>query len=233
MNFKLPITNRSLTEPEVEGLCFEFLAGGIDTTATALQWILANLVKNPSIQSRIFDELKANLGARLGSDVIEEEDLHKLPYLKAVVLEGLRRHPPGHFVLPHAVTEDTELGGFLVPKNGTSVNFLVADMGWDPTVWEDPMAFKPDRFLNSDGNEGGFDLTGSREIKMMPFGVGRRMCPGYNLALLHLEYFLANLVWAFEWRASEGDEVDLAEKQEFTVVMKNPLKAIIRPRMET
>ncbi|KAL6127708.1 hypothetical protein ACLB2K_071071 [Fragaria x ananassa] len=70
---------------------------------------------------------------------------------------------------------------------------MVADMGWDPEVWEEPMEFKPERFLNKgEGEE--FDITGSREIKMLPFGVGRRICPGLGLALLHLEYFVANLV---------------------------------------
>ncbi|KAF2306755.1 hypothetical protein GH714_021161 [Hevea brasiliensis] len=106
---------------------------------------------------------------------------------------------------------------------------MVADIGWDPKVWEDPMAFRPERFMDS---EEMFDITGSREIKMMPFGVGRRMCPGYALALLHLEYFVANLVWNFEWKAVDGDDIDLSEKQEFTMVMKNPLQALISPRME-
>ena len=153
-----------------------------------------------------------------------------MPYLKAVILEGLRRHPPAHFVVPHCVTEDTVLGGFLVPKNGT-INFMVADMGWDPKVWEDPMTFKPDRFLRTDDSSGEvFDITGSREIKMMPFGVGRRICPGLGLALLHLEYFVANLIWKFEWKAMVGDEISLEEKLEFTVVMKTPLRAHISPR---
>ncbi|XVE62354.1 hypothetical protein DITRI_Ditri06bG0111500 [Diplodiscus trichospermus] len=93
------------------------------------------------------------------------------------------------------------------------------------------MAFKPERFLNNDKNSGEvFDITGSREIKMMPFGVGRRICAGLGLAMLHLEYFVANLVWNFEWKAIDGDEVSLEEKQEFTVVMKTPLQAHIYPR---
>jgi len=125
--------------------------------------------------------------------------LHKLPYLKCVVLEGLRLHPPGHFVLPHKVNEDVVMNGYLVPKNWT-VNFMVAEMGRDPRVWEDPMEFKPERFLNDKT----FDIIGSKEIKMMPFGVGRRICPGYKLALLHLEYFVANLVLEFQLEASRG-----------------------------
>ena len=184
---------------------------------------------------KLYMEIK---GVMNEEDEVEEEKLQKLPYLKAVILEGFRRHPPGYLVLPHAVTEDVELGGYTIPKNAT-INFMVAEMGWDPKVWEDPMGFKPERFLNSgdgtdhDDKKSGevFDITGSREIKMMPFGVGRRICPAVGLAMLHLEYFVANLVWSFEWKAVEGNEVDLSEKQEFTVVMKNPLQAMISPRI--
>ncbi|KAJ9678322.1 hypothetical protein PVL29_020476 [Vitis rotundifolia] len=110
---------------------------------------------------------------------------------------------------------------------------MVSEMGRNPNKWEDPMEFKPERFLNSkgDGDEV-FDITGSREIKTMPFGAGRRIRPGLGLAMLHLEYFVANLVWSFEWKAVEGDEVDLSEKQEFTIVMKNPLQAHLSPRLK-
>ncbi|MBA0824672.1 hypothetical protein Goarm_021325, partial [Gossypium armourianum] len=225
LDLELPEEKRKLTEGEIFSLASEFLNAGTDTTSTALQWVMANLVKYPHIQDKLFLEIKGVVG---DGEEIKEDDLQKMPYLKAVILEGLRRHPPGHFVLPHCVTEDTVLGDYLVPKNGT-INFMVAEMGWDPKVWEDPMAFKPERFMR---NEQVFDITGSREIKMMPFGVGRRICPGFGLALLHLEYFVANLIWKFEWKAMDGDEISLEEKQEFTVVMKTPLMAHISPRKE-
>ncbi|PNX76704.1 receptor-like protein kinase, partial [Trifolium pratense] len=112
--------------------------------------------------------------------------------------------------------------GYLVPKNGT-VNFMVAEMGWDPHVWKDPMECKPERFLKDKT----FDITGNKEIMMMPFGAGRRICPGYNLPLLHLEYFVANLVWNFDWKVPEGGHVDLSEKQDLTMIMKNPLQVLI------
>ncbi|KAJ6740789.1 FLAVONOID 3'-MONOOXYGENASE-RELATED [Salix purpurea] len=169
-------------------LCSEFLHAGTDTTSTALQWIIANLVKYQQIQEKLFVEIKGVVHD--GEENIKEEQLQKMLYLKAVILEGLRRHPPAHFVLPHAVTEDVILGTYVVPKDAT-INFMVAEMGWDPEVWEDPMAFKPERFLESEAET--FDITGSREIKMMPFGAGRRICPGYGLALLHLEFSL--LIW--------------------------------------
>ncbi|KAL5717497.1 hypothetical protein ACHQM5_010486 [Ranunculus cassubicifolius] len=216
---------RKLNDQEILSLCTEFLNAGTDTTNTSLQWIMANLVKHQDIQGKLFDEIKG-IGKSKG-EVIKEEDLVKLPYLKAVVLEGLRRHPPGHFVLPHAVTQDIQLDEYVIPKDAT-INFNVAQMGLDPKVWDDPMAFKPERFL-SDGSGDVFDITGSREIKMMPFGAGRRICPAVAFAMLHLEYFVANLVRQFEWLA-DGGEVDLSEKQEFTTAMKNPLRARIISR---
>uniref|UniRef100_A0A0D3GWE4 Cytochrome P450 n=1 Tax=Oryza barthii TaxID=65489 RepID=A0A0D3GWE4_9ORYZ len=198
---------RGLTDGEIVSLCSEFMSAGTDTTATALQWILANLVKNPAMQDRLMEEIAA---AVAGDGEVREEDLQAMPYLKAVVLEGLRRHPPGHYVLPHAVEDETTLDGYRVPAN-TPVNFAVREIGLDSEVWTSPEVFRPERFLA--GGEGeDVDLTGSKEIKMMPFGAGRRVCPGMALALLHLEYFVANLVWEFDWREVAGDEVDLTEK---------------------
>ncbi|THG15591.1 hypothetical protein TEA_009139 [Camellia sinensis var. sinensis] len=217
VDLELPDEKRKLNNDEMVSLCSEFLNAGTDTTSTALQWIMANLVKYPRVQSKLYKEIIGIVGLPpplpRGEKkekeillIINEDDLHKMSYLKAVVLEGLRRHPPGHFVLPHTVTKDVELESYQVPK-GTMVNFMVAEMGWDPKVWDEPMEFKPERFLTNSGGNGGegegeatvvFDVTGSKEIKMMPFGAGRRICPASGLALLHLEYFVANLVWYFE-----------------------------------
>ncbi|KAK3122736.1 hypothetical protein QOZ80_8AG0617460 [Eleusine coracana subsp. coracana] len=220
---------RPLTDGEIVSLCSEFLSAGTDTTATALQWVLANLVKRPEMQATLRAEIA--VAGNDDEDQVKEEDLQAMPYLKAVVLEALRRHPPGHYVLPHAAREDTELDGFRVPA-GAPVNFAVGEIGLDAEVWSAPMEFRPERFLP--GGEGeDVDLTGSKEIKMMPFGAGRRVCPGMALAMLHLEYFVANLVREFEWREVEGEEVDLTEKLEFTVVMKRPLKARAVPMRAT
>uniref|UniRef100_A0A803Q8T9 Cytochrome P450 n=1 Tax=Cannabis sativa TaxID=3483 RepID=A0A803Q8T9_CANSA len=229
LGLELPEKKRKLETEEMVSLCSEFLNAGTDTTSTALQWIMANVVKHQEIQEKLYEEIKGVVLVRTGEVEIEEEDLHNMPYLRAVILEGLRRHPPAHFVLPHVVSEDVVVGGHVVPKNG-SVNFMVAEMGWDPNVWEDPMEFKPERFLVGGDNDKKveFDIKGNREIKMMPFGAGRRICPASGLAILHLEYFVANLVWKFEW--NKVDEVDLSEAQEFTIVMKNPLRARLIPR---
>jgi cytochrome P450 family 89 subfamily A len=117
---------------------------------------------------------------------------------------------------------------YYIPKNAP-INFTVAEIGCDGSIWSDPLEFIPERF--TEGGEGeGIDLTGSKEIKMMPFGAGRRICPGMMLALMHLEYFVANLIKEFKWEELDEEKVDLTEKLEFTVVMKKPLRAQIVPR---
>ncbi|CAN6236836.1 unnamed protein product [Urochloa humidicola] len=208
---------RPLTDAEMVSLCSEFLNGGTDTTVTLVEWIMAELVNHPGIQARVRGEVRDN-------DVQQAAPL----YLKAVVMEGLRLHPPGHFVLPHAVHGGgaAEIGGYAVPK-GAEVNFLVAEIGRDEAVWTAAREFRPERFLP--GGEGcGVDITGSREIKMMPFDAGRRMCPGYALGTHHAEYFVARLVQDLEWRpAADGEVVDMAEELDFTTVMKHPLRARI------
>ncbi|KAM0887962.1 hypothetical protein ACQ4PT_028641 [Festuca glaucescens] len=117
-----------------------------------------------------------------------------------------------------------EVGGYLIPK-GTTVNFMVAEMGRHEGTWEKAMEFVPERFLENDNKLATVDMYGTKGIKMMPFGVGRRICAGLNIAMLHLEYFVANMVKEFEWK-----EVDFAEKREFTTVMANPLRPRLVPR---
>ncbi|KAK8934413.1 Cytochrome P450 89A9 [Platanthera zijinensis] len=213
---------RALTEDELVTLCSEFFTAGTDTTATALEWIMAELVKHQGVQGKLLEEIEEVVGQK-GRVGIKEEDLQRMPYLKAVIMEGLRLHPPAHFAVPHSVTEEIEFEGYRIPKNAC-INFLVAQIGRDGTVWEDPKEFMPERFMAGGGGEG-VDITGSKEIKMMPFGAGRRICPGLGLAMLHLEYFVANLVWEFKWEAMEGEEIDFTEKPQFTFVMKNSLKS--------
>ncbi|RLN39389.1 hypothetical protein C2845_PM01G37430 [Panicum miliaceum] len=136
--------NRALTDDEMANLCSGFLTAGTDTTSTALQWIMAELVKNPAIQEKLYSEIKATCGDE--QEEVGEEDTHRMPYLKAVVLEGLRRHPPAHFLLAHKAAEDIEVGGYLIPK-GATVDFTVAEMGRDEREWDRPMEFVPERFL--------------------------------------------------------------------------------------
>jgi cytochrome P450 family 89 subfamily A len=220
---------RPLTDAEIVSLCSEFLNAGTDTTVTLVEWIMAELANNPGVQAKVYEEV-----TRVKPDALDDSagNLQSLPYLKAVVLEGLRLHPPAHFLIPHGVRSDgdaAEIGGYTVPE-GAEVNFLVAEIGRDEAVWTAAREFRPERFL--DGGEGcDVDITGSREIKMMPFGAGRRMCPGYALGMHHAEYFVGSLVRELEWLpAAEGEAVNMEETVDFTTVMKHPFRARIVPR---
>ena len=121
-------------------LCSEFLNVRTNTTSTALQWIMANLVNHPHIKAKLFKEIHGVVEE--GKGEVEEEELQKIPYLKAMILKSLRRHPPRLFVLPYSVTQDITFEGYVIPKNA-SLNFMVSHMNWDPKIWEDPMQFKP------------------------------------------------------------------------------------------
>ncbi|WOL18269.1 Cytochrome P450 [Canna indica] len=221
---------RTLTEEEIVSLCSEFLSASADTTSTAVEWIIANLVIHQDMQEKLYEEIKSVMGGTQRA-TIEENDIRRMPYLKAVVLEGLRRHPPVHLLLPHTVVEDTAVDGYVIPR-GAIVNCSVAEVGRDGEVWAESMEFRPERFLG--GGEGeGVDLMGSLEIKMMPFGAGRRMCPGMGISVLLVEYLVANMVSRFRWEGVEGEEVDMTEEPGLTVGMKNPFRARIVPRGST
>ncbi|CAN4126472.1 unnamed protein product [Withania somnifera] len=212
------------TNPELVTLCSEFLNGGTDTTATALEWAIGRLIENPSIQKKMYEEIKSIVGDKK----VDENDIEKMPYLNAVVNELLRKHPPTYFTLTHTVTKPVKLGGYDIPMDA-NVEFFVNGIAHDPNLWSEPDKFDPDRFLS--GREDA-DITGVKGVKMMPFGVGRRICPGLGLATVHVNLMLARMVQEFEWSLYPGNsKVDFSEKLEFTVVMKNPLRAKIKQRM--
>ncbi|XVE99085.1 hypothetical protein REPUB_Repub03eG0166500 [Reevesia pubescens] len=209
---------------ELVTLCSEFINGGTDTTATALEWGIAQLIDNPNIQSKLYNEIKWTVGDRK----VDEKDVDKMEYLQAVVKELLRRHPPTYFSLTHAAQEPATLGGFDIPSDANLEIFLPG-ISEDPKMWSNPEKFDPDRFYSGKDDA---DITGVKGVKMMPFGVGRRICPGLGMATVHVNLMLARMVQEFEWTAyPPNSKIDFSGKLEFTVVMKNTLKAIIKRRV--
>ncbi|XP_038902414.1 cytochrome P450 89A2-like [Benincasa hispida] len=229
MNIHLPEENRKLEEGEIISLCAEFLNGIVHSVVVVMQWTMANIVKYPEIQEKLYREMNEMMDGTSSKEHIREEDLKKLAYLKAVIMETLRRHPPGHLALPHLVTEEVVLEGKFVVPEKTTVHFAAAEMARNGEVWEEPLEFRAERFLRKAEEEDEVEvLTGKKEIRFMPFGGGRRICPGIGVSMLHLQYFVGNLVWLFKWDAI--DEVDLEEKLEVSIVMKTPLQARISAR---
>ncbi|KDP20776.1 hypothetical protein JCGZ_21247 [Jatropha curcas] len=223
--FELKPANRGqLGEEEFVTLCSEVISAGTDTSATTIEWALLHLVQNQEIQEKLYKEIVECVGK---DGVVKEEDVEKMRYLGAVVKETLRRHPPSHFLLSHAATKETELGGYTIPA-GVNVELYTAWVTEDPEMWEDPREFRPERFLKGDGVD--VDLTGTRGLKMVPFGAGRRICPAWSLGTLHVNLLLARMIQAFKWLPDPHSPPDPTEAFAFTVVMKNPLKAVILPR---
>ncbi|KAG6605164.1 Cytochrome P450 89A2, partial [Cucurbita argyrosperma subsp. argyrosperma] len=229
LNLHLPEENRKMEEGEIISLCAEFLNGIVHTTLMVMQWAMANIVKYPEIQEKVYTEINQAMDQSSSKEQVTEEDIKKMPYLKAVIMETLRRHPPGYLSLPHLAMKEVVLDGkFVVPKK-TTVHFVAAEMARNGEVWKEPMEFRPERFLTKEAEKVEVEaLIGRKELRFMPFGGGRRICPGVGISMLHLQYFVANLVWFFKWDAV--DEVDLEEKIEVSIVMKTPLQARISPR---
>ncbi|XP_050215309.1 cytochrome P450 77A4-like [Mercurialis annua] len=219
-----PAERGSLGEQEIVTLCSEVVSAGTDTSATTIEWALLHLVTNQEIQEKLYQEIVGVVGK---NGVVQEEDVEKMHYLAAIVKETFRRHPPSHFLLSHAADKETELGGYTIPV-GVNVELYTAWVTEDPDMWKDPDEFRPERFLDGDGVD--VDVTGTRGVKMVPFGAGRRICPAWSLGVLHVNLLLARMVHAFKWVPDPSFPPDPTETFAFTVVMKNPLKAVILPR---
>jgi cytochrome P450 len=221
----LRIEGHVCTDDELVTLCAELINGGTDTTATAIEWAMARIVDNPSIQARIHEEIMQQVG---DARPIDDKDTDNMPYLQAFVKELLRKHPPTYFSLTHAaVKPGSKLAGYDVPADA-NLDIFLPTISEDPKLWDRPTEFDPDRFLT--GGETA-DMTGSAGIRMIPFGAGRRICPGLNMGTTHIALMVARMLQEFEWRAHPSQPaLDFKDKVEFTVVMNQPLVAMVKPR---
>uniref|UniRef100_A0A0V0HLX9 Putative ovule protein n=1 Tax=Solanum chacoense TaxID=4108 RepID=A0A0V0HLX9_SOLCH len=141
-DLKIEGRNSAPTKPELVTLCSEFLNGGTDTTATAIEWAIGRIIENPSIQSRLYEEIKNTVG----ENKVDEKDIERMPYLNAVIKELLRKHPPTYMSLTHAVTEPAKLGGYDIPTD-VNVEIFLPGISDDPNLWSEPEKFDPDRFF--------------------------------------------------------------------------------------
>ena len=202
------------------------ITAGMDTSAISVEWAMAELVRNPRVQKKAQEELDLVIGME---DIVKETDFSRLPYLQCIVKEALRLHPPTPLMLPHKATEDVKIGGYNIPK-GTVVHVNVWAIARDPTIWKDPLTFRPERFLEED-----VDIKG-HDYRLLPFGAGRRVCPGAQLGLNLVELMLARLLHQFSWFPPEGlnvDDIDMTERPGVVTFMAKPLEAIPQPRLST
>lgn len=190
---------------------------GTDTTALLTEWVMAELVLNYEVQHKLHHELDIVVGNKN----ITDADVAKLPYLQAIVKETLRVHPPGPLLSwARLSTSDVQLSnGMVVPANTTAMVNMWA-ITHDPKVWEEPLVFKPERFLDADVDVRGGDL------RLAPFGAGRRVCPGKNLGLVTVTLWVAKLLQHFEWVQDMANPVDLTEVLKLSCEMKSPLSVV-------
>ncbi|KAL6885629.1 hypothetical protein ACP4OV_010408 [Aristida adscensionis] len=222
-------SRRPLTDDEVAFLAWEFVGAGTSGVVTCLEWTLAHLAAEPEIQAKLHREVAGDRDRKpsLASEL-------RLPYLHAVVLESLRLHPPLPFAsrAVHAADEGIAVGeAAVVPPGGAQVSFVLGAMGRDGEVWSDPDEFRPERFLDGGEGQGVGLVPGPKEIKMMPFGAGRRHCSGAAMGMAHIKCFLAELVRELEWAPpADGGGIDFTELDGFLKWMKTPLRVRITPR---
>ncbi|MBA0743506.1 hypothetical protein Gogos_006173, partial [Gossypium gossypioides] len=179
-----------------------FINAGANTTATVLEWGIAQLIHNPDIQSKLFDEIKSTVGDR----TVEEKVVEEMKYLQAIV-------------------KATTVGGFNIPID-PNLEIFFPGITEDPKIWS-PEKFNPDRFYLRKEDA---DIKGVTMVKMKPFGAGTRICPGLTMATVHIHLMLARMVQQIE-RTSypPNSNIDFSGKFEFTVEMSNTLKARIMP----
>ncbi|XP_024992904.1 cytochrome P450 76AD1-like [Cynara cardunculus var. scolymus] len=198
----------------------DLFVAGTDTTATTLEWAMAELIRNPDIMKAARLEVTKHMQSNNRN--IQESDITRLPYLQAIVKETLRLHPPVPLLVPHKAIHDVDVQGFIVPKNAQILCNVWA-MGRDPNVWSNPEMFMPERFLEVEIDYKGHDF------KFIPFGTGRRICPGLNFAHRMLHIIIGSLIHKFDWKL-DGNvsalDMDMEEKFGLTMPKSVPLMAI-------
>ncbi|KAJ7971480.1 Cytochrome P450 [Quillaja saponaria] len=207
-------------------IIFEMFTAGTDTTTSTLEWAMAELLYNPKKLKKVQAELRSTIGP---DKKLEEKDIENLPYLKAVIKETLRLHPPLPFLVPHMAMDSCKMLGYFIPKE-TQILVNVWAIGRDPKAWDDPLLFKPERFLMPNM----VDYKG-HHFEYIPFGSGRRMCPAVPLASRVLLLALGSLLHLFDWVLPDGlnpEEMDMTERMGITLRKAVPLKAIPIPQKD-
>ncbi|EYU22741.1 hypothetical protein MIMGU_mgv1a005534mg [Erythranthe guttata] len=220
-----------LTRDDIKGLLQDLLTGGTDSSATTVEWAIHELLRQPRIIEKAKEELDRVIGRNRW---VEENDYSRLPYIEAIIMESMRLHPLSTFLAPRYAVEDCKVAGFDISK-GTIVLVNIWSIGRDPKSWDSPREFLPERFLGKEM----LDVVMGSDFEMLPFGSGRRRCPGYSLGLRVVRATLASLLHGFDLKlAADGrggvraDDICMEDMSRFDTRPKHPILVVLEPRLE-
>ncbi|PIA39725.1 hypothetical protein AQUCO_02600284v1 [Aquilegia coerulea] len=210
-----------LDRDHIKAIMIDILAAAMDTSSTAIEWVIAELLKHPRVMKLVQEELENIVGLER---LVEETDLNNLSYLKMVVMESMRIHPVAPLLIPHESIEDITINGYFIPKK-SRVLINTWAIGRDPNVWSsNAEEFYPERFIGTSINVQGHDF------QFLPFGSGRRMCPGLQLGMTVVQLVLAQLVHCFHLELPNGmspDDLDMTERFGLTLPRANQPIALV------
>ncbi|QCD89243.1 geraniol 8-hydroxylase-like [Vigna unguiculata] len=204
---------------KIQRLSLDLFVAGTDTVTSTVEWVMAELLHNPHVMSKAKEELERVIGK---GNLVEESDIAKLPYLRAIVKETFRLHPAVPLLLPRKAEVEFEMHGHTIPK-GAQVLVNVWAIGRDPNLWDKPSLFWPERFLESE-----IDFKG-RSFELTPFGGGRRICPGLPLAIRLVFLMLGLFINSFDWELEGGikaEDMNMDENFGLTLEKAQPVLAV-------
>ncbi|KAF3451208.1 hypothetical protein FNV43_RR07301 [Rhamnella rubrinervis] len=212
-----------ISTDNIKAVIMDIFAGGTDTSSTVMEWAMAEMMKNPQVMKKAQSEVRKFYHGNKG--LIHESDIDKLRYLKLVIKETMRLHPPLPLLVPRECREACKVDGYEIPLK-TKVIVNAWAIGRDPEYWDDAESFVPERFDGSSIEYKGTDF------EYIPFGAGRRMCPGIAFGVANVELPLANLLYHFNWELPNGmkpENMDMTEAFGATAVRKNNLYLTATP----
>ncbi|PHT39344.1 Cytochrome [Capsicum baccatum] len=204
------------TLDNIKGIIMDMLVGGTDTSAAVVIWAMTALIRNPNAMKKVQAEIRESVWKK---SIVNEVDIQNLQYFKAVIKETFRLYPPAPLLLPRETMQNSILEGYEI-KQKTIIHVNIWAIARDPEIWENPEEFIPERFLNSD-----IDFKG-QNFELLPFGAGRRRCPGVALGVATVELVLSNLLYAFDWELPSGmkrEDIDTDVLPGLTMHKKNAL----------
>ncbi|GLJ19776.1 hypothetical protein SUGI_0358330 [Cryptomeria japonica] len=223
----LDCTSEDFSLVGARNLIVELFIAGIETSTITIEWAMAEIIRSPEKLRRVRQELDEVIGS---NRKVEESDINCLPYLHAAVKEIFRLHPSGPLLVPHKAESSCQIGGFVIPKDSQVIVNAWA-IGRDPSVWDNPSEFMPERFLELPNSKIEY---GGQNFELIPFSAGRRICPGLPLASRMIHFILASLLHSFEWVLPDGmkcEEMDMSDECGLSLKKAAQLNAIPIPRL--